>query len=60
MGVKKAGWGYGFALGRGGLWVKSVLVENMLKGKRTGAGPEEVGNAWEGEEKGARRLGKGA
>lgn len=54
MGVKKAGWGYSFALGCGGLWVKSVWVEKNVKGEE-----ERGGDEWEGEDKGVGLFGKG-
>lgn len=38
MGVKKSRVGISFAMGCGGMWVKSVWVEKVLKGKRIGWG----------------------
>lgn len=56
MGVKKAGWGYVFDMGCGGLWVKSERVEKVLKGKRIRVGRAEVGNNGERENNGAGYL----
>lgn len=48
MSKEQGGGTYGFAMGCGGLWVKSVLVEKTLsKGERILVRRVEMGNKWE-------------